>query len=113
MRIIQFPFFTTFFIFADTWQILALFYTIIGLLTGSGVYAAIAALAMDIVNPKIGATQYSFLTSIHNFGEIGIAAISGALVVSLGYNRFFLYAALTVGPVLLILYLIKEKKDYN
>ena len=103
--------FSALLIFADSWEILAFLYTIIGLLTGAGVYAAVAALAMDIVNPKIGATQHSILASIHNFGEIGIAMISGALVFSLGYHRFFLYSALVIGPVLLILYLIKEKNN--
>ena len=63
---------------------------------------------MDITNPKISGTQYSFLASIANFGEIPIAMISGSLVVFLGYNRFFLYTALTVGLSLLILYFVNE-----
>jgi TRAP-type C4-dicarboxylate transport system permease small subunit len=37
--------------------------------------------------------------------------ISGAIVIMLGYDRFFLYAALVVGPALLILYFIKEIRD--
>jgi hypothetical protein len=45
-----------------------------------------------------------------NFGEFGIAMISGTLVLMLGYNRFFLYAAWILGPALLILYFIKETK---
>jgi len=98
-------------VFADTWQILAILYAIIGLLQGSALYAALAALVMDIVNPKIGATQLSILMSVHNFGDIGISMISGAIVMMLGYDRFFLYAALVVGPALLILYFIKEIKD--
>jgi AAHS family benzoate transporter-like MFS transporter len=102
--------FSALLIFADTWQILAIIYAIIGLLQGSALYAALAALAMDITNPKIGATQYSILTSVHNFGDIGISMISGSLVLILGYDRFFLYAALLVGPALLILYFVKDKK---
>jgi len=93
---------------ADTWEKLAIIYAFIGLLTGASVYSAMVALLMDITNPKIGGAQYSFLTSITNFGEIGIGMISGSLVVFLGYNRFFLYAALTVGLALLILYFVKE-----
>jgi len=76
---------------ADTWEKLAIIYAVIGLLTGASLYSAMAALLMDITNPKIGGAQYSFLASIANFGAIGIAMISGSLVVSLGYNRFFLY----------------------
>jgi hypothetical protein len=65
---------------------------------------------MDITNPKIGATQFSILASIHNFGDISISMISGSLVLMLGYDRFFLYSALIIGPALLILYFIKETR---
>ena len=95
---------------ADTWQILAIIYSMIGFLTGAALFAATAALLMDITNPKIGATQYSILTSISNFGDVGISMISGTLVVMLGYTRFFLYAAWIIGPALLVLYFVKEKK---
>jgi hypothetical protein len=63
---------------------------------------------MDITNPKIGAAQYSFLASIGNIGIIGISMISGGLIVILGYGRFFLYTAITVGLSLLILYFVQE-----
>jgi len=95
---------------ADTWQILALLYSIIGFLTGSALYTALGAIYMDITNPKIGASQYSILACITNFGEMGIAMISGSLVLMLGYARFFLYAAWIIGPALLILYFVKEKQ---
>jgi len=97
-------------IIADTWQILVFLYSMIGFLTGAALFAAMGALFMDITNPKIGATQYSILASITNFGEFGIAMISGMLVLMLGYSRFFLYAAWILGPALLILYFIKETK---
>lgn len=96
-------------IIADTWQILIFIYSMIGFLTGATHFAAMGALYMDITNPKIGATQYSILTSISNFGDIGIATISGTLVLMLGYTRFFLYAAWIIGPALLVLYFVKEK----
>jgi hypothetical protein len=67
-----------------------------------------AALLMDITNPKIGAAQYSFLASIANFGEFGIGMISGALVILLGYQRYFLYTALIVGAAMLVLYFVTE-----
>ena len=103
--------FSALLVFADSWQILAIIYAIIGLLQGSAIYAALAAMAMDITNPKIGATQYSILASIHNFGDIGIAMISGTLLIMLGYTRFFLYAAWVVGPALLILYFIRLENN--
>ena len=65
---------------------------------------------MDITNPKIAATQYSIITSLANFGRIGFGMISGTLVLMLGYNRVFLYAAWLVGLPLLVLYFVKEKK---
>jgi len=94
---------------ATTWQILAVLYPIIGFLQGSTSFAALMALYMDNTNPTIGATQFSIFTSISNFGDIGVAMISGSLVVLLGYQRFFLYAALIVGPALLILRFVQEK----
>ena len=102
--------FSALLITADSWQILAIIYPIIGFFNGGASYAAAFALFMDVTNPKIGATQYSILTSLANFGDIGIGMISGTLVLILGYHRFFLYAAWLVGPVLLILYFIKETK---
>ena len=99
---------SAFLITADTWEKFAIIYAVIGFLTGASLYSTIGALLMDVTNPKIGGTQYSFLTSIANFGEIGIATVSGGLVIFLGYNRFFLYTALVVGLCILILYFIKE-----
>jgi len=98
---------------ADTWQILAIIYPIIGFLQGGSLFSAIMALFMDVTNPKIGATQFSILTSIGNFGDYSIGIISGTLVVMLGYDRVFLYAAWFIGPSLLLLYFIKEKTDEN
>ena len=102
--------FSSFLIAANTWQMLAVIYPIIGFLQGGSGFSAIMALFMDATNPKIGATQFSILTSIMNFGDYSIAIFSGALVIMLGYHRFFLYSAWIIGPALLILYFIKEKK---
>ena len=95
-------------IFADTWVLLAIIYHVVGFLQGGSTYSALMSLFMDISNPKIGATQFSVLTSITNFGDYGIAIFSGTLVVVLGYTRLFLYAAWLVGPALLILYFVSE-----
>jgi MFS family permease len=100
-------------VFADTWEKLGIIYGIIGLMTGASSYSAIAALLMDITNPKVGAAQYSIMASISNLGMIGIATVSGSLIIILGYNRFFLYAALTVGITLLLLYFIKETHKHH
>ena len=96
---------------ATTWQILAVLYPLIGFLQGCTSFAALMALYMDNTNPAIGATQFSIFTSISNFGDIGVATISGTLVVLLGYPRFFLYAALIIGPALLILHFVQEKQE--
>jgi len=98
---------------ADTWERLVIIYTFIGLLTGASSYSAMAALFMDITNPKIGAAQYSFIASIANFGQVGIALISGSLLTILGYNRYFFYTAIIVGLSLLIFYFVKETLNKN
>jgi MFS family permease len=96
-------------ILADKWTVLAIIYPIIGFLQGGVTFSALMALFMDITNPKIGGTQYSILTSIANLGDYSFGIISGSLLVFLGYQRFFLYAAWVVGPALLVLYFVNEK----
>jgi len=104
---------SAFLVTADTWEKLAIIYAIVGFLTGTSSYSAMSALFMDITNPKIGAAQYSFIASIANFGQVGIALISGSLLTILGYNRFFFYTAIIVGLSLLILYFVKETLNKN
>jgi len=103
-------FFSAFFIFADNWQILAIIYGVIGFLHG-GYFASICTMVMDVTNPRIGATQFSVLTSLANIGEIGTGSVSGSLVATLGFSRMFLFSAWALGPPLLILYFIKLKKS--
>jgi MFS family permease len=98
-------------IFADTWILVAVVFGIIGFLQGGGLYAAGGALLMQVCNRKIGTTQYSIFASIGNFSEFGLGAISGSLVVLLGFSRVFLYAAWSIGPALLVLYFIRLKKN--
>ena len=103
-------FFSAAFIYADTWMILAVVYGIIGFLHGA-YNVAVLATYMDITNPKIGASQFSFLTSFANAGEVCIGnTLSGTLVAILGFSRVFLYSAWVFGPALLILYFIRLKK---
>jgi PAT family beta-lactamase induction signal transducer AmpG len=97
-------------VYANTWQMVAIIYGIVGFLQGGGLFAAGGALLMDSCNRKIGATQYSIYASITNFGEFGMGTISGSLVTMIGFSRVFLYSAWSLGPTLLILYFIRPKK---
>ncbi len=96
-------------IFANTWQILAIIYGVIGFLQG-GYMTATCAMCMDVTNPRTGATQFSILTSLGNAGMTGGETISGTLIAMFGFSRTFLYCAWIFGPALLILYFIRLKK---
>jgi MFS family permease len=100
--------FSTGLIFATSWQKLIILWSIIGFLHG-GHYTVISAMFMDITNPKIGAAQYSILSSLTNVGEMGGTSFSGALITTLGFSRVFLYSGWMYGPLLLILYFINLK----
>ena len=104
---------SAFLVTCDTWEKLGIIYAIIGFCTGASLYSTLGALLMDVTNPKIGGTQYSFLASVSNFGELGIGMISGSLVVYLGHNRFFLYTAIIIGASLLTLYFVQETINKN
>ena len=103
-------FFSASLIFTNNWQNFTVLYSIIGFLQG-GYYAAFLAMLMDVTNPRIGATQFSILTGLGNFGIIAAGTVSGPLYVMLGFSRVFLYSALVFGPALLILYFIRFKKN--
>jgi MFS family permease len=96
-------------IFTNNWQVFALIYALCGFFDGGWVIT-IGTMQMDVSNPKIGATQFSILTSVYNFGEVGIGTISGSLVVMLGFVRMFFISTWLSGPALLILYFIRSKK---
>ena len=102
-------FFSASLIFANNWQLLTVFYGIIGFLNG-GLLSVLMATCMDITNPKIGATHFSILMSLANAGELGGGATTGTLISIFGFGRVFLYSAWFFGPALLILYFIKFKK---
>lgn len=96
-------------IFTNSINNFAVVYVIIGFLQG-GYHAAFLALAMDVTNPVVGATEFSIFAGLANFGNILAGALSGTLYLMLGLDRVFLYAALLFGPALLVLYLIRPKK---
>jgi len=100
--------FSTGLTFATSWQKLIILWSIIGFVHG-GHYTVISAMFMDITNPKIGAAQYSILSSLTNVGEMGGTSFSGALITTLGFSRVFLYSGWMYGPLLLILYFINLK----
>jgi len=75
-------FFTALLIFVNTWLVLAMIYGIIGFFHG-GFYTAIGALMMDITNPKVGATQFSILTSLGNAGMTAGESMSGTMIAVL------------------------------
>jgi PAT family beta-lactamase induction signal transducer AmpG len=103
-------FFTALLIFTNSWEYFTLIYCIIGFLQG-GYTSPVCAMFMDVTNPRIGATQYSIFISLFNFGIMIGMTVSGSLYVMLGISKVFLYSAWIFGPVLLILYFIKLKKD--
>ena len=98
--------FSALLVVATSWQRLAVLYGIVGFVHG-GFYAAIGALLMDVTNPKIGATQYSLLTSLANFGEMGAGTATGALISAIGFGRVFLISGWIYGPALLIFYFVR------
>lgn len=102
--------FSAILIIADTWIIVGGIYAIIGFLQG-GYTAVGCALFMGASNPKIGATQFSILTSLGNAGMLAGETISGTLIVVFGFTRTFLYSAWFFGPALLVLHFVKEKKQ--
>ena len=97
-------------IFTNNINNFAIVYVIIGFLQG-GYHAAFLALAMDVTNPLVGATEFSIFAGLANFGSILAGALSGTLYLLLDLDRVFLYATLLFGPALLVLYLIRPKKN--
>ena len=93
---------------ADTWVNLAVIYGIIGFLQG-GYISVYCAILMNATNPKIGATQFSILTSLGNAGMLAGETVSGAFITVFGFTRTFLYSAWFFGPALIVLHFIKEK----
>jgi MFS family permease len=76
----------------------------------SGMTAANWAMMMDIINPKIGATQHEIICSIGNFGDTVISAAAGALFILIGFNNIFLLASIFIIIALPILYKIQSDK---
>jgi len=80
----------------------------IGLFFMNGVIAANWAMVMDIINPKISASQHEIICSVVNFGGIVIGSATGTLVVLFGFNSTFVLSALIIFIALLVFTMIKD-----
>jgi hypothetical protein len=74
----------------------------------NGVIAANWALIMDIINPKISASEHEVICSIGNIGTIIIGSATGALIVILGFNNLFILSGIIIILSMLILNRIKN-----
>jgi len=74
----------------------------------NGVIAANWALVMDIINPKISASEHEVICSIVNMGIIIIGSATGALIVLLGFNNLFIISGVIIILSLLLLNRIKN-----
>ncbi|MBF0559623.1 MAG: MFS transporter [Nitrospirae bacterium] len=69
--------------------------------------AAFVSLLMALCNQRYSATQYALLSSLAALGRIFIAPSSGYLVELVGWPQFFLMAAISAIPGLLLLWLLQ------
>jgi hypothetical protein len=69
----------------------------------NGVIAANWAMIMDIINPKISASEHEVICSIVNFGGLIIGSATGTLVVLIGFNNIFILSGIIILIALMIL----------
>jgi len=74
----------------------------------NGVIAANWALIMDIINPKISASEHEVICSIANMGTIIIGSATGTLLVILGFNNLFILSGIIIILSLLMLNRIRN-----
>lgn len=74
----------------------------------NGAIAANWAMIMDIINPKISASEHEVICSIVNFGTIIITSATGTLIVLFGFNNLFLLSVFIIIIALAVLYKIKN-----
>jgi DHA1 family purine base/nucleoside efflux pump-like MFS transporter len=74
----------------------------------NGVIAANWAMIMDIINPKISASEHEVICSIANMGTIIIGSATGALLVLIGFNNLFILSGLIIIVSILMLSRIKN-----
>ena len=76
----------------------------------SGMFSSNASLIMDMINPKIAASEFSLISSIGNIGNVIPSAIAGSLVVLIGFQNIFLLSSMLVIPSIIILYKLKTQR---
>jgi len=78
-------------------------------LTGGMGTAAFISLLMALCNHRYSATQFALLSSLASLGRVFIAPTSGYVVESTGWANFFLIAALTALPGLVLLWRVRNQ----
>jgi PAT family beta-lactamase induction signal transducer AmpG len=78
-------------------------------LTGGMGTAAFISLLMALCNHRYSATQFALLSSLASLGRVFIAPTSGYVVESAGWANFFVIAALTALPGLLMLWWVRTE----
>jgi len=75
-------------------------------ITGGMTMAAYIAYIASLCRGQFKATQYSFLTSMMGLSRSILPSISGYIVITIGWNMFFLFAGVaSILPIILVLYL--------
>lgn len=59
-----------------------------------GVIAANWAMVMDVINPKISASQHEIICSIVNLGGVIIGSATGTIIVLIGFNYSFILSVI-------------------
>jgi MFS family permease len=73
----------------------------------NGVIAGNWAMVMDVINPRISASEHEIICSIVNFGSIIIGSATGTLFVLLGVNNLFILSGVITLIAILLLYTVK------
>jgi MFS family permease len=77
----------------------------------NGVIAGNWAMVMDVINPRISASEHEIICSIVNFGSIIIGSATGTLFVLLGANNLFILSGIITLIAIVILFTIKGVDD--
>ena len=76
----------------------------------NGIFPSNASLIMDMINPKIAASEFSLISSIGYIGKVASNTIAGSLVVLIGFQNIFVLTSIIVIPSIIILYKLKIQK---
>jgi len=76
----------------------------------NGMFPSNVSLIMDIINPKIAASEFSLIGSCANIGGLISSSIAGTLVILIGFQNIFILSSLLVIPPIIILYNLNIQK---